>query len=175
MDATTPTMSDLEIVPLTKSHLRRVMRIDADVYPMPWSRTLWLAELDRDERLYLVATQGQQIVGYVGALFALEDVHVVTIVTRPGCHRRGIGTRLLLEVVQQSIEHGCNALTLEVRISNEPAQALYKRFGLVPAGVRRGYYEPDDEDALVMWARDIDTPRYRDRMERLMHELEAAA
>lgn len=175
MDASTSTMNDLQIEPLTKSHLRKVMRIDAEVYPKPWSRQLWLAELDRDERLYLVAIHDQQIVGYVGALFALEDVHVVTIVTKPGCHRRGIGTRLLLEVVDRSIQHGCSALTLEVRISNEPAQALYKRFGLVPAGVRRGYYEPDNEDALVMWARDIDTPRYRERMERLMHELEAAA
>ena len=137
------------------------------------------------ERLDGITTLPKQILGGTQENQAARDQSGERILERPtpaDRHRIPTGDTVeispkahRLNALQQSIEHGCNALTLEVRISNEPAQALYKRFGLVPAGVRRGYYEPDDEDALVMWARDIDTPRYRDRMERLMHELEAAA
>lgn len=159
------------IGPLERRHLRSVMRIDAQVYPEPWSRRLWLLELERSHRIYLAAETGQgrsrSLVGYAGAMLSGDDLHVMTIVADPAVQQRGIGTRLLADLVRRGVDAGASALTLEVRVSNEPAKALYRRFGLVPAGIRRGYYEPDGEDALIMWAHDVDGPDYRERLDAL--------
>ncbi len=161
----------VEIVPLERRHLRAVASIDAQVYPEPWSRRLWLLELERANRVYLAAETGhgrsRTLVGYAGAMICDEDLHVMTIVADPAEQQQGIGTQLLAELTARGVAAGARALTLEVRVSNEPAKALYRRFGLAPAGVRRGYYEPDGEDALVMWAHDIDTDEYRARLDAL--------
>jgi ribosomal-protein-alanine N-acetyltransferase len=71
---------------------------------------------------------------------------------------------MLLALARAAVERGCRNLTLEVRMSNSGAQALYQRFGFVPAGVRRGYYPETGEDALVMWANDVDTETYAVRL-----------
>jgi ribosomal-protein-alanine N-acetyltransferase len=71
---------------------------------------------------------------------------------------------MLLALARGAIERGCANLTLEVRMSNSGAQALYQRFGFVPAGVRKGYYPETREDALIMWANDIETPEYAQRL-----------
>lgn len=160
-----PASADIDIVDLTTDHLEALMKIDAQVYPEPWSRRLWLTELGRQHRTYLAAELDGEVVGYIGALRSADDLHVMTVVARPDRQQQGIGSLLLRHTVEQGIATGATAMTLEVRVSNTPAQALYRRFGMVPAGVRRGYYEPDREDALVMWVRDIDSQRYRDRLE----------
>lgn len=159
----------LAVVPLERRHLRTVMDIDAQVYPEPWSRRLWLLELERAHRIYLAAEIGRgrsrSLVGYAGAMVSGDDLHVMTIVADPAAQRRGIGTRLMAALVERGVAAGASALTLEVRVSNEPAKALYRRFGLAPAGIRRGYYEPEGEDALIMWAHGIDTDDYRARLD----------
>lgn len=166
-----PLVDDVAVVPLERRHLRTVMGIDAQVYPEPWSRRLWLLELERSHRIYLAAETGRgrsrTLVGYAGAMVSGDDLHVMTIVADPTAQQRGIGTRLMTELITRGVEAGASALTLEVRVSNEPAKALYRRFGLAPAGVRRGYYEPDGEDALIMWAHDIDADDYRSRLDAL--------
>jgi ribosomal-protein-alanine N-acetyltransferase len=71
---------------------------------------------------------------------------------------------MLVALARGAVERQCVNLTLEVRMSNSGAQALYQRFGFVPAGVRKGYYPETREDALVMWANDVDTPAYAERL-----------
>jgi len=154
----------LQIVDLEEHDLKSLIRIDAEVYPEPWSKKLWRAELSRSERVYLAAIAGDELVGYAGALLAVDDAHVTTIVASPDHQRRGIGSRLLLELVERCVSLGATGLTLEVRAANTAAQAMYRQFGMTPVGVRKGYYQPDDEDALVMWAREIDQPEYRARL-----------
>ncbi len=166
---------EIAVVDLTLAHLRPLMRIDALVYPQPWSRRLWKAELGRDNRIYLAAVAGGQLVGYAGALLMIDDAHVTTVVTAPEQQRRGIAALLMVELAERAIAAGATALTLEVRVSNEGAQALYRRFGLAPVGVRRGYYEPGNEDALVMWAHDIDSADYRSRLDAIGADLASRA
>src|SRR3546814_18937910 len=86
----------------------------------------------------------------------LEDGHVTTIAVDPRWHRYKLGTRLLLALARGGIDEGAQNLTHEVRASNRGAQALYHRFGFVPAGIRKGYYIETNEDAIVMWANDAD-------------------
>jgi ribosomal-protein-alanine N-acetyltransferase len=96
-----------------------------------------------------------------------EDAHVTTIAVDPAWHRHKIGTRLMLFMARESVRRGSRNLTLEVRVSNEPAQALYFQFGFQPAGIRKNYYQETNEDALVMWAEAIDTPEYQARLDEL--------
>lgn len=168
-------MSRLSVGPMARRHLRQVMAIDEQVYPQPWSRKLWLLELDREQRIYLVATNGGDVVGYAGAMFVPDDVHIMTVVARPESQRQGVATRLLLVLLRAAVAQGSRAATLEVRLSNNGAQALYARFGMEPAGLRPGYYEPDREDALVMWVHDIDKPAYTSLLDQIGATLERAA
>jgi ribosomal-protein-alanine N-acetyltransferase len=89
----------------------------------------------------------------------------------PAWHRRGIAQRLLANDAREAVRRGARHLTLEVRVSNDAAQALYRKFGFAPAGVRRNYYVETNEDALIMWANDIDEPAYQQRLAALEAEV----
>ena len=155
----------VHLVPMRRRHLRSVLRIESQVYPRPWSLGLFMSELTlRSTRAYYVARVDGEVVGYAGLMVVADDGHVTTLAVHPDWQRRTIGTRLLLALAGEALRRGATSLTLEVRMGNEPAQTLYRRFGFVPAGVRRGYYVETNEDALVMWAHDIDGPDYRGRI-----------
>ena len=156
---------DVHLVPMRRRHLRGVLRIEAQVYPRPWSLSLFMSELAlRSSRAYFVARVGGTVVGYSGLMLTGEDAHVTTIAVDPAWHRHKIGTRMLLNLAREAVARGARHLTLEVRMSNEPAQAMYRRFGFHPAGVRKNYYVETNEDALIMWADDIDTEEYAERL-----------
>ena len=155
----------VQLVPMRRRHLRSVLRIEAQVYPRPWSLSLFMSELAlRATRSYYVARVRGAVVGYSGLMLSGDDAHVTTIAVDPAWHRHGIGTRLMLNIARTARDGGTRNLTLEVRVSNKPAQALYYRFGFHPAGVRKNYYVETNEDALVMWAKDIDSGAYAQRL-----------
>ncbi len=116
---------------------------------------------------YRVAIEGSRVVGFAGLLYAADDGHVTTVAVDNTCRRRGIATALLVALAADARARGCSALTLEVRAGNTAALALYRQFGFAPAGVRKGYYTDNGEDALVLWATDIDTAAYATRLETL--------
>jgi ribosomal-protein-alanine N-acetyltransferase len=163
-----PAAGDLHVTvgPMRRRHLRAVLRIEAQVQPRPWSLGLFLSELGyRQSRVYVVARVEGAVVGYGGLMLVGEDAHVTTLAVDPRCRRRQIGSRLLLVLARAALQRGARNLTLEVRVGNEAARALYSSFGFVPAGVRKGYYAETGEDALVMWATDVDRPGYLARLE----------
>ena len=152
------------ISPMRRRHLRSVLGIEERTSSTPWSLGLFLGEARRQERVYLVARAGHRVVGFAGMLFALTDGHVTTIAVDPDRQGTAIGTRLLLVLLRRAVERDAEAVTLEVRASNEAAQALYRAFGFAPAGVRKGYYRNPVEDALVLWAHDIHSSDYTERL-----------
>ncbi|MGI8686449.1 MAG: ribosomal protein S18-alanine N-acetyltransferase [Acidimicrobiales bacterium] len=156
---------ELVLTPMRRRHLRSVLRIEAQVYPRPWSLRLFMSELAlRSTRTYTVALVDGGVAGYSGLMVQGDDAHVTTVAVDPRWHRQGVGSRLLLEMARAAVGQGARHLTLEVRMSNEPAKKLYTRFGFAPAGVRKNYYVETNEDALVMWANDIDGAEYRARL-----------
>jgi len=158
----------VRIAPFRRRHLRSVVRIEEDAYPRPWSATLFLSELaQRSSRRYTVGTIGPIVVGYAGLMIVGDEGHVTTLTVDPGWHHRGIGTVLLLDLARAAPGLGVRHLTLEVRVGNTAAQALYRRFGFAPVGVRKNYYAETGEDAIIMWARDIDTDAYTERLGRI--------
>jgi [ribosomal protein S18]-alanine N-acetyltransferase len=159
---------DVHLVPMRRRHLRSVLRIEAQVYPRPWSLALFMSELGlRATRSYTVARVDGMVVGYAGLMLTGEDAHVTTIAVDPAWHRHQIGTRLMLFMAREALRRGSRNLTLEVRVSNHGAQALYMQFGFRPAGIRKNYYQETNEDALVMWAEEIDAAEYLQRLDDL--------
>lgn len=151
----------VHLVPLRRRHLRSVLRIEGQVYPRPWTLTLFMSELNlRNARHYVAARAGGTVVGYAGLMFALDEAHVTNIAVDPEWQRQKIGTRLLAHLVRVALERGARHMTLEVRLSNSAAQNMYRRFGFDTEGVRKNYYADSNEDALIMWARNIDSPDY---------------
>ena len=162
----------VHLVPLRRRHLRSVLRIEAQVYPRPWTLTLFMSELNlRTSRYYIAARVGSAVVGYAGLMYAAGEGHVTNIAVDPAWHRNHIGSRLLLNLARTAPRLGATNLTLEVRVSNAAAQALYARFGFRTEGLRKNYYAESNEDALIMWARDIDTPDYAGRLASIEAEI----
>ena len=156
------------VTPMRRRHVRAVLRIEQEVYPRPWSHALFMSELAlRTTRSYFVARVGRDVVGYAGVMLVAEDGHVTTVAVDPAWQRRKIATRLLVALAREAAERRALNLTLEVRLSSLGAQQLYRRFGFAPVGVRRNYYKETNEDALVMWVHDIDTPEYADLVSRI--------
>ena len=163
-----PQALEVRITAMRRRHLRSVLRIENEVYPRPWSLGLFMSELAiRTGRIYLVARVGASVVGYAGMLFSVDDGHVTTIAVDPAWHRGKIGSRLLLHLLRRGTVMGAKNFTLEVRMSNEGAQAMYRTFGFAPAGVRKGYYVETNEDAMIMWAHDVDQPEYQARLDEI--------
>ena len=140
----------LEIRRLTYADLPQVISIERRAFPTPWSLAMFVLELSKPSGICLVALTDQQVVGYL--VCSRYDVvwHVMNVAVDPELRRRGIATALLRRLFDQADRPG-EQYTLEVRLSNDPAIALYEQFGFESAGVRPGYYHDNKEDALIMW------------------------
>ena len=158
-------LSGIRIEVMRKKHLDQVLEIENRAYPNPWSKAVFLGELAQGiTRSYVVALSNKRIVGYCGVLYVVDEAHITNIAVDPDLHRSGVGTKLLAHIVRLAWERNVKGITLEVRVSNYPAQRLYQKFGFQPAGVRKGYYPESGEDAMIMWAYDIDSSEYHERI-----------
>jgi ribosomal-protein-alanine N-acetyltransferase len=166
-------MDDIMIRPMLRSDIPAVTTIEAEVYSHPWSPRVFFDELAMGNRTYLVAESPAGIVGYGGLLIVEEDAHITTLAVVTEARGKKLGVRLMLALVDAALEHNARHLTLEVRLSNTPAQGLYERFGFEPVGRRKNYYV--DEDALVMWATDVDTDEYGSLLSEIRTSVEGAA
>ena len=133
--------------------VNELLEIEATQFPEPWTKGMLLDEITNTEtRRYTVAVAAKKIVGYLGVMFVLDDLHVNTIGTPAGFEGRGIASSLMDEAWRDAVNRGVGRATLEVATSNTRAQQLYYRYGFKPVGVRKNYYERTKEDALVLWA-----------------------
>jgi ribosomal-protein-alanine N-acetyltransferase len=110
---------------------------------------------------------GEKVLGFAGLWFMADEAHIANIAVRNEYRRRGVGELLLIAMIQLAIERKARFITLEVRASNQAAQALYRKYGLVEAGTRRGYYMDNKEDAVIMTADKITSPAYIESLRRL--------
>lgn len=168
-----PARSTVSVVvePMTRRHLKAVRGIDALSYPSPWSTAMYLQELANSAtRVYRIVRVEGTIAGYGGLMKVGPDGHVTSVATHPSYRSRGVATRAMLGLCRGALDLGCEAMTLEVRVSNSRASSLYERFGFEVAGVRKGYYSDNGEDAAIMWLNDIDTASFRAKL----RDIEAA-
>jgi ribosomal-protein-alanine N-acetyltransferase len=136
---------------MTLTDVDAVHDIEAASFAMPWSRGSFEDELTENPcARYLVAEEQGQIVAYAGAWMVLDECHITNIAVRSGERGRGLGRLITTSLIQYAANLGAGYMTLEVRRSNLTAQSLYKSLGFMQVGCRRGYYEDNGEDALLM-------------------------
>lgn len=141
-------------VKLRKVELRdinAIRAIDAQVYPRPWSKQMTIDQTMGAERIHFVAEEAGRVISHGGMAIMGDDAHVTTLAVDPLHQRRGIATAVMERLFDEAQSSGCRAITLEVRVGNDAAVALYERLGFESAGVRPLYYRREGEDALVMW------------------------
>lgn len=143
----------VELRPMRWEDIEAVMRMEAELFgDEPWTESMFWSELSqRETRHYIVAVDGDEVVGYAGlCAYAPHEAYVQTIGVTVSRQGEGIGTTMLFDLIDEAERRGCPRLDLEVRADNASAIALYERHGFHQIGIRRGYYQPSGTDAVVM-------------------------
>ncbi len=165
----------LRIRPMTVDDLPAVQLIERSSFSTPWPPQAYRQELASNRLAhYLVALIGAQVVAYGGVWLMVDESHVTTFAVHPGYRRRRIGERLLLALLDLSIDRHAREATLEVRLSNLGARRLYEKYGFRPVGIRPRYYTDNGEDALIMTTEPLGSPPMRERIARLRAAVDAA-
>jgi ribosomal-protein-alanine N-acetyltransferase len=143
-------MSRAEIVPMAQEHLDALAELDALCFSDPWTREGLKAELSSDTARFAVAVLGGRAVGCAGMHCVCGECYIDKVAVHPDFRRQGIAQALVQYLIDCAMEQNGEFITLEVRQSNAPAIALYKKLGFEPVGVRPGFYSEPKEDALLM-------------------------
>jgi [ribosomal protein S18]-alanine N-acetyltransferase len=134
---------------LAYSDLPAVISIERRSFPAPWSLAMFVLELSKPSGICLAASEGEELLGYLVCSRYDRVWHVMNVAVAPERRRRGVATRLISQLL---VEAGDELpFTLEVRVSNRDAIAMYEKLGFRSAGVRPRYYQDNGEDALIMW------------------------
>ena len=143
---------------LTAAHLSAVAELETLCFADPWSEKA-LELLLTDGAYGAVCLQNGHVVAYGGIVWALDEGQITNITTHPDCRRCGMGAAVLEQLIAVARSRGCEQLSLEARVSNVPAIALYERYGFLKMGLRRGFYKHPTEDAYVMCLQLTDTKK----------------
>ena len=135
---------------MNAAHVSQVAELERICFADPWSEKSVASELDNKWALWLVALDGDTVVGYIGSQTAVDETDVMNVAVHPDHRRQGIAEALIEKLVLELKERGSHALMLEVRASNAPAISLYEKLGFLQVGLRKNYYRNPKEDALIL-------------------------
>lgn len=145
-------MNDCVIRQAEQRDAAQMAALDQLCFASPWSEKAFSDEIVKNHlAVYLVAEHAGSVVGYAGVWMVLDEGHITNVAVHPDHRRQGLAQELLHRMIELTGCHGIVSHTLEVRPSNAAAIALYQSFGFIEAGRRKGYYEDNGEDALIMW------------------------
>lgn len=139
---------------MTPEDASAVELVEKACFSMPWSRESFWKEASNDKAYYLLALDGEKVIGYVGVWILFGEAQITNVAVIPEYQDKGIGRLMMKEIIKISLLHKATSMTLEVRPSNSRALHLYESLGFKSVGRRRGYYE-DGEDAEIMWITDL--------------------
>ena len=144
--------SELIVRAATVEDAPAIAEMEILCFSSPWSLETIINEIVENKlALYVVAEVDGLVVGYVGIWLVVDEGHITNVAVHPDWRRKHIAEAIIATLIDVTESHGVMAHTLEVRASNTPAQKLYEKFGFKPMGVRKGYYEDNNEDAIIMW------------------------
>lgn len=135
---------------MTDDHVVQVAELEKQCFSDPWSENSVRSELNNPLSLWIVACDGDSVVGYVGSQSVLGEADMMNLAVAPQYRRRSVASNLITTLVEKLTEAGVHCLTLEVRASNFPAIGLYIKHGFVAVGKRPNYYHNPKEDALIL-------------------------
>lgn len=148
----------IRITKMTVRDINEVMEIEEACFNVPWSKRMFLAELNGNPFSYMYVAriaERDEIVGYVCFWLVFEELHLMNLAVHPRWRREGIGQELLRWAIANGWDAGARRATLEVRSSNEAARELYEKIGFKARSIRRNYYNNPKEDAVIMWMDNI--------------------
>ena len=131
-------------------HVPQVAQLEKLCFADPWSEMSIASELRSVWSYWVVALDGDEVVGYIGSQSSCDETDIMNIAVHPDCRRRGIAESLIDNLIKELKKRGSHALMLEVRVSNDPAIALYEKLGFQQVGRRKNYYRNPKEDALIL-------------------------
>ena len=140
----------MEYLRMQPEHTAQVAELEKQCFSMPWSENAISGELTNPLALWLVAMDGDVLVGYIGSQSVMGEADVMNIAVNPEYRRQGVAERLISFLIDQLDANGVSSLTLEVRASNEGAVALYNKLCFEHIGRRPNYYSKPKEDALIL-------------------------
>lgn len=136
---------------LHEKDVDQVYRIECDNFKQPWTKAALLGEIESERSHYLVAELKDEIAGYVGFWKIFDEGHITNIAVDRKYQNKGIGSQLVEGILSLGVGLGIHKFTLEVRVGNAAAIALYKKYGFESVGIRKGFYDLPKEDAMIMW------------------------
>ena len=147
-------MKNFEIITACEKYIDDLEIIENLSFKIPWSRQSLTDEIMGNKAaIYFCAVTEGKAVGYAGMWKVCDEGHITNIAVHPEYRKSGVGSALMEALIAEAKERGITALTLEVRKSNYPALALYRKYGFGEGGMRKSYYADNHEDALIMWLR----------------------
>lgn len=157
-------LSTLQLKPIQKSELTQVLALDQSCLGGLWSLEAYQREIDSPNSsllaLWLYSEESEIMVGF-GCFWAiLEEAHITILAVHQDYQGRGLGKFLFFSLLEDAIERKLERATLEVKLSNQVALSLYKKFGFQVAGRRKGYYQKTGEDALILWKNGLQTTEF---------------
>lgn len=147
----------IKILPMERSQVDEVLKIEEQAYgEHHWSKDSFYGELSNNLAHYYCALDLEgNLIGYAGCWQIIDEAHITTIAVKPEFKRKKIGEALLNKILVDCYKNEIKYVTLEVRVSNIPAIKLYEKYGFKSLGARKGYYQNNNEDALIMWTENI--------------------
>lgn len=138
---------------MTLQDVQAIMEVEKASFSSPWTEDAFHNELLKNHFAYYIVAEvaPRKVVGYCGVWIIVDEGHITNVAVHPDYRGHKIGKNLLIQMMYFSMMQGATKMTLEVRVSNEFAQELYKSVGFKAEGIRPGYYSDDLEDALIMW------------------------
>ena len=166
-------ISEIYITPMKQSDVDGIVEIEKDAYgPHHWAKSSFYDELSNNLAKYYVAkTLDGELVGYAGTWHIIDEGHITTIAVKKEYMRNHIGEALIHSILEDCYNSGVKYLTLEVRTSNDPAIKLYEKYGFQSLGTRKGYYQDNNEDALIMWTENIFYDKFKQKYEENTNKL----
>ena len=140
----------MEIGWMTRQHVDQIAEMEIEYFSDPWSASAFYSELSNPLSTWLTATNGDMVIGYVGAQSVLDAADVMNVAVRAQFRRQGVAAQLLNALADHLKQKKIRFLTLEVRKSNDPAIQLYQKLGFGHIGTRPNYYRHPKEDALIL-------------------------
>ena len=150
-------ISEIYITYMTKDDVENVINIEAEAYGKHhWSKSSFYDEMSNNlAKYYCAKTSDGELVGYAGTWHIIDEGHLTTIAVKKDFLRKHIGEAIIHRIIEDCYKDKVKYLTLEVRVSNIPAIKLYEKYGFQSLGTRKGYYQDNNEDALIMWTENI--------------------
>ena len=145
----------MTIESMTVDDIAQVAEIERQIFSIPWSEKAFRDSMESDNTIYIVAKENDNVAGDAGMYLSFEEGNITNVAVNPLSRRKGIGEKIVRDILNRAYEKGVRDVFLEVRETNSVAIALYEKIGFKEEGIRKNFYDKPRENALIMWKHNL--------------------